>query len=375
MAHTRVLVVGAGPTGLALALRLARLGVRPRIIDKHAGVQELTKSAALHARTLEHLRDLGAAHDILEQGQQVDILRLRTGHRDRIAVDFRALAGTAFPFMIDIPQSRTEHILLDRLAAAGVAVERETACTGIEHSAEEVRATVSTPEGATSVITADWLVGCDGAHSTVRGLVGAEFPGGTYADDWVLCDAEADWPLPRNEMTFSGDTDGIYGVFPLPGQRRYRLAYTRNHRSDGTPVEPDLADAQRALARTGIEGTVESVGPFWTFNLAHRQADRYRHGRVLLAGDAAHVHTPFGGQGLNLGVGDAMNLGWKLAAVATGSAPEDLLDTYEAERHPVAAEVIAFTDLGARAMLLRGDPRRHLRDTVLPAMHALRPAR
>ncbi|MCH0564453.1 FAD-dependent monooxygenase [Streptomyces sp. MUM 2J] len=365
MQRTQVLIVGAGPTGLALAAQLNRFGVTARVIDKHAGVLEATKSAALHARTLEHLRTLGVADRVLAEGQRVDILQLRTGHRDRVAVDFRTLRDTAYPHMTDIPQARTEHILIDHLADAGIVVERNTACTRVEQNADAVTVTVTTPEGRTDTIEADWLIGCDGAHSTVREQLGIAFAGEAYADDWVLCDAVVDWPLPRNEMTFSADADGICGVFPLPGERRYRLAYTQNRAADGTLVEPSLADAQQALRRTAVTGTVRSVDEFWTFRLAHKQAVRYRSGRVFLAGDAAHVHTPFGGQGLNLGVGDAMNLGWKLASVVTGLSPRSLLDTYQPERHRIARAVVTFTHRGATAMLLRDDPRRHLRDAVM----------
>lgn len=375
MQHTQVLIVGAGPTGLTLAAQLHRLGVAFRIIDKHADVLELTKSAALHARTLEHFRDLGVIDRILDEGHRVDVLQLRTGYRDRVTVDFRDLDDVAYPYMIDIPQARTEHILIDHLTAAGVSIERPVTCTGLERTADTVIATVTTPDGDTTTIAADWVVGADGVHSTIRSLLGIEFIGADYADDWVLCDAVVDWPLPRNEMTFSGDKEGIYGVFPLPGDRRYRLAYTQNRGPDGELLEPDLADAQRAMVRTGIEGTIQSVDQFWTFNLAHKHASHYRSGRVFLAGDAGHVHTPFGGQGLNLGVGDAMNLGWKLAAVIAGHSPAELLDSYETERHKVAQRVVTFTHLGARAMLLRGDPRRHLRDAAFTVLNATAMAR
>lgn len=370
-----VLVVGAGPTGLTLATALTQRHVDVRIIDKHPGVLDATKSAALHARTLEYFRDLGVADRILTEGQPVEILTLRTGHRDRVTVDFRTLRDTEFPHMVDIPQARTEQILIDQLAAKGVTVERSTELHGLEHRPDHIRASVTNAEGDEQHIDAAWVVGCDGAHSTVRGLLELDFAGAQYADDWVLCDATVDWPLPRNEMTFSADGDGIYGVFPLPGERRYRLAYTQRADSSGNLIEPDIDDAQKAMARTGIEGTVAGVDEFWTFNLAHRQAASFRRGRVFLAGDAGHVHTPFGGQGLNLGVGDAANLGWKLADVCAGRAPATLLDTYPAERQAIARQVVTFTHLGATAMLLRGDPRARLRDLVFTGIQRAGPVR
>lgn len=375
MPHPQVLIVGAGPTGLVLAAQLTRLGVDTRVIDKHAAPLELTKSAALHARTLEHLRVLGVADRILAEGQRVDLLTLRTSRRDRLSVDFRLLDDTAYPHLVDIPQYRTEQILIDHLARHGVTPHRNTTLVGLTSTATEVTATLTTPDGDTETVTPQWVVGCDGAHSTVRELLGIDFDGTTYSDPWVLCDATVDWPLPRNEMTFSSDSSGIYGVFPLPGQRRFRLAYTQTIDATGQLVPPTHSDAQAALSRTGIPATIESTDQFWTFNLARKQANSYRAGRVFLAGDAAHIHTPFGGQGLNLGVADAINLGWKLAAVIAGWAPTALLDSYQAERHRIGRQVVRFTHLGAAAMLLRGDPRRHLRDLVLSGLQASTPAR
>ncbi len=379
MREVHVLIAGAGPTGLALAVLLARDGVEVEIVDAHAGPLEATKSAALHARTLEHLRTLGVADRVLAEGARVDLLTLRTQYRDRLTVDFRTLTGTRYPHMVDIPQNRTEHILIDRLAELGVTVRRETRVLSFTDTSAQpddsgaVVVTLQEPDGSEEQVRTGWLVGCDGVHSTTRQCLGLDFVGDAYADPWALADAELDWPLPRNEMTFSGDTDGIFGVFPLPGRDRYRIAYTQHTTAAGTPIEPDLDDAQRALSRTGLPGRIRSVEKFWTFDLAHRQATRYHVGRVFLVGDAAHVHTPFGGQGLNLGIGDVASLGWRLSAVARGTAPAALLDSYEAERLAVGQQVIAFTHLGASAMLLRDDPRHHARDLAMTALGHIDP--
>lgn len=362
---TQVLIVGAGPTGLVMAHQLARFGVPFRIVDKYAAPLELSQAAALHARALEVFAELGVADRILEEGQRVDHLVLRTKYRDRVHVDFTDLEHTRFAHMVDIPQNRTEHILLDGLYERGVEVEREVLLTGFEQCPDRVEATLRHKDGTEEVCRTRWLVGCDGVKSTVRDLLGLGFGGDDYADDWVLCDAKLEWPLPRNEMTFSSAEDGILGVFPLPGENRYRVAYTQNFDENGEPIPPSAEDIQRSLRRTGFEGRVIEAGDFWIFNLAHRQAETFRRGRAFLAGDAAHVHTPFGGQGLNLGVGDAHNLAWKLAMVETGRAGDELLHSYTAERHPIGESVIRFTHLGASAMLTGKGPKSYLRDGVM----------
>ena len=365
-----VLIVGAGPTGLVMAHELARHGVEFRIIDKHASPLELTKSAALHARTLEIFEDLGVAGRILDEGERIDHLFLRTKYQDRVHLDFTDLENTRFNHMVDIPQNRTEHILIDHLHDRGVSIDREVKLVDFQQYPDRVEATLQHEDGTQEVCRAGWLVGCDGAKSTVRNLVGLEFQGEDYTDPWVLCDARAEWPLPRNEMTFSSSEDGIYGVFPLPGENRFRLAYTQNHDKQGNPIEPTLEDAQESLRRTGIEGRVLDADQFWVFDLDHRQAEHYRKERTFLVGDAAHVHTPFGGQGMNLGVSDAYNLGWKLALVASGYAQEELLDSFEAERHPIGKRVIQTTHLGASAMLMLKGVKSYLRDGLMVAGNA-----
>ncbi|MEE8601953.1 FAD-dependent monooxygenase [Euzebya tangerina] len=363
--HTDVLIVGAGPTGLALAATLAQYDVDFLLVDRHGAPQQLSKAAALHARTLEVLDRLGVTAQIMAEGEKVDIINLRTDHTDRMHVDFRKLRDTRFNHMVDIPQHRTEQLLIDVLEARGDATRakilRGTDVADITIDGAGVRATLR-PQGQpgpddqpVQTVTADWIVGCDGHRSTVREVLDIDFLGEEYDDPWVLTDAVVDWPLPRNEMSFSSSPEGILGVFPLPGDRRFRIAYTQTRDSDGTPVEPDLADVRNAMRRSGIDADVESVRGFWTFGLSHRQAVRFSKGRGFLVGDAAHVHTPWGGQGMNLGISDAFNLGWKLALVTRGLAEPTLLQTYHDERHPIAADVVRTTDIGARAMLVRDE--------------------
>ena len=365
-----VLVVGAGPTGLVMAHQLARHGVEFRIIEQYPSPLELTKAAALHARALEVLEDVGVSDRVLDEGVRVDHLFLRTKFQDRIHLDFSDLENTRFNHMVDLPQNRTEHILIDALEERGITVDREVELIDVRQHQDRVEATLKHKDGREETCVTKWLVGCDGAKSAVRNLTGLEFEGDDYADDWVLCDARVDWPLPRNEMTFSSSEDGIYGVFPLPGENHYRLAYTQNFDESGNPVEPDLEDAQESMRRAGIEGRVLSADQFWVFNLDHRQATSYRSGRAFLVGDAGHVHTPFGGQGMNLGISDAHNLAWKLALVLSGQAREALLDSYDAERHPIGKGVIRTTHTGASAMLTRRGPKTYLRDGLMAAGNA-----
>ncbi|GCE31537.1 hypothetical protein KDA_70210 [Dictyobacter alpinus] len=363
-----VLIVGAGPSGMTLALQLARYNVPLRIIDKHAEPLQLSKAAAIHARTLEIFADLGVIDTFLAEGQQVDILALRTRYKDRLRLDFSRLKHTPYPFMLDLPQYRTEYILMKKLEEINIPVERGVQLVGMQQNADAVEARLRHADGREEQVSVSWLIGADGAKSTVRTLAGIDFVGEAYADDWVLCDAKISWPLPRNEMTFSGDREGIFGVFPLPGENTYRMAYTQTRDRAGRLVEPDREDAQHSLERTGIDGKVLAAEQFWTFNLAHRQVTDSRQGRIFLIGDAAHIHTPFGGQGMNLGIADAYNLGWKLAYVFHGDAHDGLLDSYQRERASVIKGVIRTTHLGVTAMLMKEGRQAAARDLLMQAV-------
>lgn len=365
-----VLIVGAGPSGMTMALQLARYHIPVRMIEKHAAPLNLSKAAAIHARTLEIFADLGMIDTFLHEGQQVDILALRTRYADRLRLDFSRLKHTPYPFMLDLPQYRTEHILMKKLEDSGIPIERGVQLIEMHQDKEFVEVRLRSEDGREETVRTSWLIGADGAKSTVRTLAGIEFLGEVYADNWVLCDANIRWPLPRNEMTFSGDRNGIFGVFPLPGENRYRMAYTQSRDAAGHLVEPSKEDAQQSLLRTGIDGEVLDAEQFWTFNLAHRQVNKSRQGRVFLIGDAAHIHTPFGGQGMNLGIADAYNLGWKLAYVLHGYAHDSLLNSYQDERSQVIKGVIRTTHLGVTFMLVKEGRKATLRDVLMQAVGA-----
>ena len=367
--NARILVVGCGPTGLVMAGILKKHGIDVTLVDKYPGVLKATKAAAIHARTLEVLDTIGVAHKIVAEGQKVEFLNLRTHYEDRVVIRFDELPDTRYPFMIDLPQYRTEELLIERLHEMGVPFRRSVEMIGLRQDGDTVRVRLQPknpdthePEGEPEDAEFDYVIGCDGAHSTVRDKLGKQFAGEHYADPWCLTDAKVDWPIPRNEMTFSSDETGICGMFPLPEPGHFRVVYTQWFDKSGKPIPPDRENMERAIRRTGITPKIEEIGEFWTFGLDHRQVDSYREGRVFLVGDAGHVHTPFGGQGMNLGISDAQNLAWKLAAVAKGEAGPDLLDSYNSERHPVAKGVIRLTHAGATAMLVRKGAKATLRD-------------
>lgn len=365
----QILVVGCGPTGLVTAAVLKRHGVDVTIIDKYPGILRATKAAALHARTLEVFDALGLADQIIAEGQKVEYLNLRAHYEDRLTIQFKALKDTKFPFMIDLAQYRVEEMLHELLEGLETDMRRAVKLTELKQSDGQVKVILQpmqedgkTPRGSPQEQVYDYVLGCDGAHSTVRDQIGKRFEGGDYAEPWALTDARLEWPIPRNEMTFASDETGICGVFPLQGEKQFRVAYTQPIDDEGNPVPPNEDNMRAALRRQGEEFEVYDTGNFWTFDLDHRQVDHYRSGNVFLVGDAGHVHTPFGGQGLNLSVCDAFNLGWKLAAVAKGGAADALLDTYTEERHSIAAEVIYLTHVGASAMLQRKGPLAAVRD-------------
>jgi 2-polyprenyl-6-methoxyphenol hydroxylase-like FAD-dependent oxidoreductase len=342
-----VLVVGAGPTGLTLAAQLQALGATCRIIDRQPDRVHESRALAIQPRTLEVLRGLGVTQELLARGNDAVWVELHGGGRAvRIRLFGLGLDDTAYPFLLFVSQAETEQVLLDHLAAGGVRVERRVELVAFHSDADGVMGTLRHADGHTEQVRTRYLAGCDGAASTVRRGAGIPFQGGAYPQTFALADLEVDGDLAADAAhAFLGQT-GLVLFFPLGRPASWRLlAMHPTLQGRREPARPSLEELQ-ALSDLFTGGRLRLRDPVWLtyFRLAHRHASRYRSGRVFLAGDAAHVHSPAGAQGMNTGIQDAWNLGWKLALAARGLATEALLDSYDAERRPVGGFVVRFTD-------------------------------
>ncbi|WTE38382.1 FAD-dependent monooxygenase [Streptomyces sp. NBC_01618] len=352
-------VVGAGPTGLALACGLRAAGVSVRLIDRAERPATSSRALGLQPRGAEVLDRLGALGGLPERSVRVKevvthvngelLARLRA---DRPATSVRPVLITS--------QAEVEAGLRRRLRELGGDVEWGKELLAADQDAHGITARLSG-----EVVRAEWLIGCDGAHSRVRRLAGIAFPGAPVAEGFLLADVRAELPLPRDVVSTWLRKDEMFGIFPLPGDDLWRLVASSPE--GGVGAEQDFAVLTRLLRdRSGIAPPA-APEPLWTsaFRAQRRLATDYRRGRFLLAGDAAHVHSPFGGQGMNTGLGDAENLAWKLALVMSGRAGERLLDTYGAERRPVAREVVAMTSGATRLLVSPSAPAQAVRDHAL----------
>jgi 2-polyprenyl-6-methoxyphenol hydroxylase-like FAD-dependent oxidoreductase len=345
MSDVPVLIVGAGPTGLVLALWLARLGVAVRIIDKTAEPGTTSRALAVSARTLELYQHLGMAGTLVDGGVKVPGANfwVQGTQVARLPLGRMGEGLTPFPFALIFPQDAHERVLIERLEALGVKVERRTALVRFDPEREYVRAILERDDGSQETCQAAYLAGCDGAHSIVRETLATGFPGGTYSDIFFVADVEGSGPATNGEIHVDLGRSDFLAVFPLKGTGRVRLVGTVLER----PAD-EHGDLTFENVRDRVIGhlnfTIDRVNWFSTYHVHHRVAAKFREGRAFLLGDAAHIHSPVGGQGMNTGIGDAVNLAWKLAAVLNGGAADSLLDTYEPERIGFARRLVATTD-------------------------------
>jgi 2-polyprenyl-6-methoxyphenol hydroxylase-like FAD-dependent oxidoreductase len=364
-----VLVVGAGPTGLTLAAQLQALGASFRIVDRQPDRVHESRALGVQPRTLEVLRGLGVTEELLERGNDAVWLRLHAGGRAvRVRLFGLGLADTAFPFLLLVSQAETEAVLGDRLAAGGARVERTVELAAFTADPDGVTCTLRHADGRTEQVHARYLAGCDGAGSTVRRGAAIPFAGGAYPQTFALADLEVDGGLEADAADAFLGPDSILFFFPLVRPATWRLLTTHpSLQGRREPDRPSLVELQ-ALTDHFTGGGLRLRDPVWLsyFRLQHRHAARYRAGPVFLAGDAAHVHSPAGAQGMNTGVQDAWNLGWKLALVARGQADPALLDSYDAERRPVGREVVRFTDRAFLAATSTSPLVRTLRTRLVP---------
>lgn len=358
--HAKILIVGAGPTGLALSIALRQAGIDHLIVDRLEAGLNTSRAAVIHAHTLEMLEPLGVVDELERRGRRLQHFSVRDGDHALLRLSFDRLP-TRFNHILMIPQQDTEAVLADRLAALGGRVHRGVSAMAVVKSEDRYEVRLATPAGE-RVVSADYVVAGDGMHSSVRQDAGIGFDGESYADSFVLADVTMDWHTDRDEVAFYLSPEGPVVVAPLP-DGRFRVVATR----ENAPERPDAALIEDIMNSRGPRARKVRVGDvFWSsrFRLHHRVASAYRQGNIFLMGDAAHVHSPAGGQGMNTGLVDAVVLGQLLVGVLKQGRPEGDLDRYDALRRPAAEEVLALADRLTRVALVRGFWGRLLRAAI-----------
>jgi 2-polyprenyl-6-methoxyphenol hydroxylase-like FAD-dependent oxidoreductase len=368
-AENKILIVGAGPSGLALAAELKRRGVNAVIIDQQSAGANTSRACVVHARTMEVLEPLGVSRDLLAEGVKVPIFRVRDRDQPLLTIDFSDLPSS-YRFALMIPQNRVEQILLQHLESLGCNVMRP--CKLIRYTTSPSLVEAQVQDSSIKSIKAEWLIGCDGMHSTVRQQSGIAFSGGEYEASFVLADVSMDWPLSREEVTLFFAPKGLVVVAPLPNER-FRIVAT----VDEAPEVPSLEFMQAILDARGpttSPGRLHDVAWSSRFHIHHRVAQTPRKGRVLLCGDAAHVHSPAGGQGMNTGIQDSVSLAEALTSTLR-DGDEARLDAWAAQRHKVASDVVTLTDRMTRVATMKSPTGQTLRNIAVAFVGHLPPVR
>lgn len=339
-----VLVIGAGPTGLMAACELLRRGLSVRIVDEKAGPSSTSKAIVVHARTLELLEDAGVSEALLARGLMLRGVTMWAGGEVIVTAEFEDLESR-FPYLLSVSQADTEKVLIDRLEQLGGKVERETQLVRFRQDGTGVTATVK--KASEETIRAAWMIGCDGARSTVRKALDLEFAGSTYDEHFLLADAKIAWDVRDDRISTWFAEEGLVACFPMR-DGRWRIIVTAP-RDDASEVDPSLESMQAIFdRRTATGGQLSDATWLARFRIHCRQVSTYRDDRVFIAGDAAHVHSPAGGQGMNAGIQDAHNLAWKLAMYHRGEARGIVVDSYTTERHAIGRAILRGTDVATK---------------------------
>ena len=365
---TEVLIVGAGPVGLFLANECARRNLRWRLIEERSSQSEHSKALAIFPRTLEIFDMAGIVAPFLEQANRVTKVAVMIRDRTLAHMKFEP-PESPYSFVAMVPQDVTERLLVEELRRKGGNVEYDTKFIAAEQDDHGVNVTIER-RGESTEVRAAVVVGCDGAHSTVRHQLNLPFEGAEYQASFLLADVDTNTRLPADEMQLCPSEYGPVAIFPMSATRRRIVATVENVEGDAPPL-----DLVRKILAQRAPSAIEADGLHWSsyFRIHHRQVARLREGRMFIAGDAAHIHSPFGGQGMNTGLHDIWNLVWKLDLFLKGRGSQELLDSYSSERLPVIKNVIETTDLLTKIM---GTPHRFaqaLRDTVIPIVSRLAP--
>jgi 2-polyprenyl-6-methoxyphenol hydroxylase-like FAD-dependent oxidoreductase len=365
---TDVLIVGAGPVGLFLANECARRGVRFRLIEARPGQSEHSKALAIFPRTMEIFDMAGLVDPFLRAANRVTSVQIVTSTKTLAHMRFEP-HESPYAFVSMVPQDVTEKLLVEALRGRGGQVEYETSFASAEQEDGRVKATLE-HHGQRFTVSAAFVVGCDGAHSAVRHLLNLPFEGAEYNDLFILADAETNDALPADQLQLCPSEFGPVAIFPMSATRRRIVATVERAESDA----PSLEMVQRVVRQRGPAG-FEVCRLLWSsyFRIHHRQVAELRVGRMFVAGDAAHIHSPFGGQGMNTGLHDIWNLAWKLDFALRGHASEALLNSYSAERRPVIAQVIETTHMLTKAMGTPNKFAQAVRDRVIPMVSRLAP--
>jgi 2-polyprenyl-6-methoxyphenol hydroxylase-like FAD-dependent oxidoreductase len=362
--NPQVLIAGAGPTGLMLALWLTRSGVKVRIVDKLPEASTTSRALVVHARTLEYYHQLGFAEEAIGRGIKFAAVNLWAKGRKAGRIALGDIGGdlSPYPFILVMSQDQTERLLTEQLTQAGVRIERSTELVSFEDTGQGVKAVLRGPGGEERCESA-WIAGCDGARSVVRKTLGLEFPGGTYEHLFYVADVHARGPVINGELNLALDQGDFLAAFPLPGDGNARLIGTMKREAEGRdPTWEDVSSG--IIQRMKLE--VERVNWFSTYHVHHRVVSHFRAGRAFVLGDAAHIHSPVGGQGMNTGLGDAVNLAWKLAMVVSGRAAESILDTFNTERVAFARLLVSSTDRAFSLVTSNGAIAKFVRLNVVP---------